>query len=455
MCSVQEEETEIPVRKEKSSPGKLCMKCKEEKAVLITRVNDAFCRACFMVYVTHKFRAAIGKSKLIRDGEQVLVGYSGGQSSSCLLHLIQEGLSERAHKKLRFQPALLFIDEGAVTDMPHEERRRIHEKIVQLMEGTGYSYHVRSLEQAMELDIIDKKTGESDGQTEPRVPELHANESSSPVFYPELEQKLKSLLNSLKTLSAKEEMIRQLRQCLMTSVARQHNYSKIMVGDCSTHLAVRLLSDIAQGRGAHVSMETTFADRRHGDLITVRPIRDFSSKEVAIYNKLCNVETIFIPTLTTKTQEGSTIEHLTEAFVTGLQTDYLSTVSNIIRTGEKLSTDVSKEQNCALCQAPLDTDVSVSSALNAVEFSMQVSRKKTETTKVKEDSSCCGEGDGSCHSQTDCINRKDIDSELCYGCRLIVNDLDDINELPPYLLKEISWRSRRSKMKSDIQQYLL
>lgn len=43
-----------------------------------------------MVYVTHKFRAAIGKSKLIRDGETVLVGVSGGQASSCLLHLIQE-----------------------------------------------------------------------------------------------------------------------------------------------------------------------------------------------------------------------------------------------------------------------------------------------------------------------------------------------------------------------------
>lgn len=42
----------------------------------------------------------------------------------------------------------------------------------------------------------------------------------------------------------------------MTSVARQHNYSKIMVGDCSTRLAARLLSDIAQGRGAQVSMET-------------------------------------------------------------------------------------------------------------------------------------------------------------------------------------------------------
>jgi len=32
-----------------------------------------------------------------------------------------------------------------------------------------------------------------------------------------------------------------------------------------------------------------------------------------------------------QTAEGSSIEHLTEAFVTGLQSDYASTVSNIMR----------------------------------------------------------------------------------------------------------------------------
>ena len=42
------------------------------------------------MYVTHKFRATIGKTKLVRDGELVLVAFSGGPSSSALLHLIQE-----------------------------------------------------------------------------------------------------------------------------------------------------------------------------------------------------------------------------------------------------------------------------------------------------------------------------------------------------------------------------
>ena len=40
--------------------------------------------------MTHKFRAAIGKTKLVRDGETMLVAFSGGPASAALVSLIQE-----------------------------------------------------------------------------------------------------------------------------------------------------------------------------------------------------------------------------------------------------------------------------------------------------------------------------------------------------------------------------
>lgn len=67
-------------------------------------------RNCFLAYFTHKFRSTIGKSKQIHPGDRVLVGLSGGASSTALLHLIHEGLQENSHKKLRFNPAFLYID---------------------------------------------------------------------------------------------------------------------------------------------------------------------------------------------------------------------------------------------------------------------------------------------------------------------------------------------------------
>ncbi|XP_048755383.2 cytoplasmic tRNA 2-thiolation protein 2-like isoform X1 [Ostrea edulis] len=461
MCSVQEGEEISPVRREKIVEERKCMKC-EKKAVLVTRVNDAFCRECFMVYVTHKFRAAIGKSKLIRDGETVLVGVSGGQASSCLLHLIQEGLGGRAHKKLRFKPGLVFIDEGVTVGMSAEERLTTCSQVLEIMEKTGFPCYVRALEQAMELD---KESIQNSSQhsvpvsTEPdSVSEVSSNSSGNLTKYDEAEEKLKVLLNSLKSVSAKEDLIKSLRQNILIDLARKEGYTKVMLGDCSTRLAVRLLTDIAQGRGAHVAMDTAFADTRCHEITLVRPIRDFSSKEVTLYNILNNVPSVFIPTITTKAPDSVSIEHLTEKFVTGLQAEYPSTTSNIMRTGEKLHTEKKKdnENQCTICQAPLDTDVPLSSALGAVQFSETVSRCSSVSLSIcNSETECCGRGDESCQSNVPKLSRDDVIMTLCYACRLLIKDLDDVNRLPNHILEDITKRHRRIKMKSEIKDFLL
>ena len=46
------------------------------------------------------------------------------------------------------------------------------------------------------------------------------------------------------------------RNKLVLEVARHCGYSKVMMGNCGTQLAVRLLTDIAVGRGSHAAMET-------------------------------------------------------------------------------------------------------------------------------------------------------------------------------------------------------
>ncbi|XP_061196246.1 cytoplasmic tRNA 2-thiolation protein 2-like [Saccostrea echinata] len=464
MCSVQDGEEISPVRREKIVEERTCMKC-EKKAVLVTRVNDAFCRECFMVYVTHKFRAAIGKSKLIRDGERVLVGVSGGQASSCLLHLIQEGLSGRAHKKLRFQPGLVFIDEGVTVGMSAEERLTTCTQVLEIMEKTGFPCYLKALEQAMELDRENASNSPQYSAVETKESDTALGTSGKSVEnmakfhkYDEAEEKLKVLLNSLKSVTAKEDLIKSLRQNILIDLACKKGYSKVMLGHCSTRLAVHLLTDIAQGRGAHVAMDTAFADTRCSDITIVRPIRDFSSKEVTMYNILNNVPTVFIPTITTKAPDSASIEHLTEKFVTGLQADYPSTTSNIMRTGEKLHTEKKKdtESQCAVCQAPLDTDVPPSSALSAVQFSETVSRCSSVTLSIcNSDKECCGRGDGSCQSKDPTLTREDVISALCYACRLLIKELDDVNKLPKHILDDISKRQRRIKMKTEIEDFLL
>ena len=46
------------------------------------------CSECFNSYCIHKFRSSFGKHHVIRDGEPVLVAYSGGPSSCAMVQLI-------------------------------------------------------------------------------------------------------------------------------------------------------------------------------------------------------------------------------------------------------------------------------------------------------------------------------------------------------------------------------
>lgn len=123
------------------------------------------------------------------------------------------------------------------------------------------------------------------------------------------------------------------RQHLLVHTARSQGYSKLMLGDHCTRLAVKLLTSISLGRGAQLAQDTVcqhvqsnfkrnlcfyenlkvsnvfccsclcpqgFSDFRFGDVIIVKPMRDYSAKEIAYYNHMFGVASVFIPSLETQ-----------------------------------------------------------------------------------------------------------------------------------------------------------
>lgn len=59
----------------------------------------------------HKFRSTIGKSKLVRPGDHVLLACSGGVNSMAMVDMIKKGLvQDDVHRRIRFVPSILFID---------------------------------------------------------------------------------------------------------------------------------------------------------------------------------------------------------------------------------------------------------------------------------------------------------------------------------------------------------
>ncbi|KAM8859952.1 cytoplasmic tRNA 2-thiolation protein 2 isoform 2-T2 [Spinachia spinachia] len=506
MCQVEEDYHEPLQRAEVPSVSKKCVKCKEGTAAVVIRAGDAFCGVCFKEYFIHKFRAMLGKNRVIFPGEKVLLAVSGGPSSCSMLSQVQEGLSQNAHKKLRFLPGIVFIDEGGVAGQAVEDRRRMAAELQAVFTATGLPFFLVPLEQV--LDLPSSVLTVVAAATSPQEPAARAYKASVGDFIRsdavgcqtslEPEQRvladvqesrthlLQHLIGSAKTLTAREDLLSTLRQHLLVHTARAEGYSKVMLGDNCTRLAIKLLTSISLGRGAQLAQDTGFLDSRYGDILLVRPMRDYSAKEIAYYNRLFSVPSVFIPSMETKTMDKSSIQRLTESFVTKLQADFPSTVSTIYRTSEKLQTACRSSSTadlcdrCLLCMCALDTASENASAFKATLISEQLSQPRSaaaarvvisnqnpapmeqeSTAAIGECCASAGEdcgkaagGEGCCSSAKG-PESTDLRSLLCYSCQLTIKDMSSVERLPHYILSEAQRRQRRSQIREEIGEFLL
>ncbi|XP_075045126.1 cytoplasmic tRNA 2-thiolation protein 2 [Mixophyes fleayi] len=504
MCEVEDGEYGgLGIEEPPKRLAQTCMKCKEGSAALIIRVGDAFCKSCFKEYFVHKFRAMLGKNRVVYPGEKVLLAYSGGPSSSAMIKQVQEGLSRDAPKKLRFNPGVLFIDEGAVCSQSWEERDRVISEIRRVLQETAFPSHVVPLEQVLSLPssvlqthplpespelaenykqavssfLGQQRAQPEDGLSDPNVAlaQLRVADSAGPECSDALPDAcgrppaertaaLMAIFTSARTQTARQELLQSLRNHLILHVARTHGYSKVMSGESCTRLADRLLTNISLGRGASLPLDTGFSDNRYGDVVIIRPMREYSLKEISFYNRFFNVPSVFIPTMDTKAPDNSSIQRLSESFITKLQADFPSTISTVYRTSEKLNIsrtekirEISQQERCLLCLCNIDTHVGTASAFCATQVSQHFSQKRTNNS-TEPGKQCCNEGqccDRSASLPTSVPDTQDFVHLLCYSCRVTVKDLPSVSTLPPYVLQEAEHRNRRLAMRKEIEEFLI
>ncbi|XP_021112237.1 cytoplasmic tRNA 2-thiolation protein 2 isoform X3 [Heterocephalus glaber] len=440
MCQVGEDYVEPPPREPPPVPrpgcGQKCVKCKQGDPVVVIRAGDAFCRDCFKAFYVHKFRAMLGKNRLIFPGEKVLLAWSGGPSSSSMVWQVLEvrphhpqGLSQDSAKRLRFVPGVVYVDEGAACGQSPEDRAKTLAEVKQVLHVVNFPWHLVALEET---------------------------------------EALCRLFESVRTLTAKEELLQTLRSHLILHVARAHGYSKVMTGDSCTRLAIKLMTNLALGRGAFLAWDTGFSDERHGDVVVVRPMRDHTLKEVAFYNRLFAVPLVFTPAVDTKAPEKASVHRLMEAFILRLQAQFPSTVSTVYRTGEKLVKAPRdgcgggpSGPRCLLCLCTLDIDTADSATAFGAQTS-SLSQMPPSTLQAEAGTPtapCCavGEGPGCCwkaRGRTDDAQAQ-VTQQLCYGCRGNMSDLPSLDRLPPYILAEAQLRSQRAGVMQEIQEYLI
>ena len=205
---------------------------------------------------------------------------------------------------------------------------------------------------------------------------------------------LTAAVGELRTATAREDFLRQLRMHVLVEVAAQLGSTKLLVGDTVTRLAVQTLAETARGRAAVLSQSIAFKQPRSagsGAVVNVlRPMRELLSKEVAVYLHYNGLD---VPLLAAAPSDRgkANIDRLTEstaattarikdrafadnsfrcldgtgrptAFIVGLQKDFPSTVDALSRTVEKMTVgsgsrapraDGEGSQLCVLCELPL------------------------------------------------------------------------------------------------------
>uniref|UniRef100_A0A8D0NDG8 Cytoplasmic tRNA 2-thiolation protein 2 n=1 Tax=Sus scrofa TaxID=9823 RepID=A0A8D0NDG8_PIG len=515
MCEVDEDYGEpSPEGLQPSRPGReqKCVKCKEGLPVVVIRAGDAFCRDCFKAFYTHKFRAVLGKNRLIFPGEKVLLAWSGGPSSSSMVWQVLEGLSRDSAKRLRFVPGVIYVDEGAACGQSAADRAKTLAEVKLVLHALGFPWHVVALEEVgrplpvrgpwrwplggrgaawrlagppcspphpcqvfglppsvlrhcapepagtgaaykVAVDHFLQQQCALGAEREEQLSHPCPKDPEPPAAPPTATQTeaLCRLFDSVKTLTAREELLQTLRTHLMLHVARTHGYSKVMTGDSCTRLAVRLLTSLALGRGAFLAWDTGFSDERHGDVVVVRPMREHTLKEVAFYNRLFAVPSVFTPAIDTKAPEKASVHRLMEAFLLRLQARFPSTVSTVYRTSEKLLKAPRDGfaagppgPRCLLCMCALDVDTADSATAFGAQTTSHVSPTQPPVPEAgAAGGPCCcaqmGGAQGCCREAA----RACVIEQLCYGCRVNLKDMPSLDPLPPYILAEAQLRSQR------------
>lgn len=389
----------------------VCKKCNLQSAIVKLNFKDAQCEQCFLTYIRHKFRANLGITKIVSRFAKVVVIYDGKESTSVLLHLVHYATTQGQFKRLQLNPSILFIDDSCLYDLQPDQRRAHITEVQQLLRQFDIPAFYTSLASVDSVPLpIDT------------VSQLDEAQLLS-------EQKFIASMAAIGSLSSRQDYVHCVRAKVMRKVADHLQCPFVFTSEICPDLAIKLLSNIALGRGSSVAQDVSFCDPRSSAVQIVRPIRDFDAVEVETYVKVHSIRVLESAKLYgADADEFASIQNLTKGFVEDLQLNFQSTVSTVFRTGSKIATaavDVGvREGNiarkCMMCMSQLDT--SDSTTLLAIEFSRCTSLQAGQ---------CDG---GIMVDQNDDDNRNaKFLQNLCHGCNNIFRDLNEDSNVLDYM----------------------
>jgi cytoplasmic tRNA 2-thiolation protein 2 len=286
-----------------------CHKCKVKEPKVLIR-NSEFCQACFQDSVIHRFRNNLQRLKKVPESPRVLLAVSGGKSSLMMMKLMKDFCQTGSNsKRIAKFP---FVSVFHVTfDIKENE----------LIKGSDnlLTNHIKVFAEDLNFDF---------------------HSCNLPVNYKEF--------NSIKSFTTKEELLEIYIKKSILNQAKALDCNVIFYANNATNLAIKTLTATAKGRGISLPFDLSLETMR--SCLIVHPMRDILLKEVAIFNQFNDIHQLNHKKLTTGMPLKTSIDRITSEFVLGLDKEYPSTASTIIRTAFKIPCVLNEDYKaCDIC----------------------------------------------------------------------------------------------------------
>lgn len=249
-------------------------------------------------------------------------------------------------REQKFRPSLLHIDTQSILHPVSNVDEFKNERLIQLHKVLNYLKHTYPSWPIYWTTIETTTVIDSDKEIYARYTDSQDLDSNAPQLLLNNEAHLslqrsikdsKDLTDRIKFVSDTcDKFISTLASRINSAITREEDKIKyVFTGSTATQLANDLMVEVILGRGSTIRSTVGVCDNRH-EIPVMRPLRDFSKKEIAYYLNARKIEPIMQPNMLTAVDQKSSIQAATESFLNKLYVNYPSTYSTLLKTGNKM-----------------------------------------------------------------------------------------------------------------------
>lgn len=291
-----------------TSTSRHACKCGQEAVYLRVQEGAHYCSRCLSRQVERNFFKTIAKGRMIKKGDIIAVGVSGGKDSMVLLHLMH-----KISKKIPISIIAVTIDEGI-----EGYRNRSIEKVNEFVTKLGVDHRIFSFKENLGFKIDNLNRQNISGE-----PSVIKHCTYCGVF----------------------------RRSLLNKAAREVGADKIAVGHNLDDEAQSVFMNVMRGdvkRVKRVSKDGKFVPR-------VKPLKNILEKEIVAYAIVNN-----IPYFDGECPNSfNNVRRDIQTMLNGLESKYPGTKSQMIKFSEKISIipQAGEVNHCTKCGEPASQQV--------------------------------------------------------------------------------------------------